>query len=363
MIVPELSGYLTSLGGAEYKGLIISLFTVTAMLSRPFSGKLADRVGRKPVIMFGSMVCLVCSLFYPILTTVSGFLLLRLLHGFSTGFTPTGNTAILADLVPPERRGEAMGFLGTGGTLGMASGPALGGLVANAYGLDAMFYLSSACALLSILIILSVEETLKEKHEVSLALLKFHKRDLFEPRVILPCSIMLLCAYSYGAAFTVLPDFGEFIGIKNKGIIFTFFTISSLLVRLIGGKASDRFGRKPVLTVSTCILATGMFMIAMADSKWMLLTGVMVYGLGQGATSPTLLAWATDLSNPEHKGRGISSLYIFMELGIGVGAFLSGWIYGNNTGNFFITFVICSVLAMLAFLYLIFLKRSSQAPS
>src|ERR1044071_970735 len=74
MIVPELSGYLTSLGGAEYKGFIISLFTVTAMLSRPFSGKLADRLGRKPVIMFGSMVCLICSLFYPILTTVSGFL-------------------------------------------------------------------------------------------------------------------------------------------------------------------------------------------------------------------------------------------------------------------------------------------------
>ena len=363
MIVPELSGYLTSLGGAEYKGLIISLFTVTAMLSRPFSGKLADRIGRKPVIMFGSMVCLVCSLFYPILTTVSGFLLLSLLHVFSTGFTPTGNTAILADLVPAERRGEAMGFLGTGGTLGMASGPALGGLVANAYGLDAMFYLSSACGLMSIIIILTVRETLKEKHPVSFALLKFHKRDLFEPRVILPCMIMILCAYSYGAAFTVLPDFGDFLGIKNKGIIFTFFTISSLLVRLIGGKASDRFGRKPVLRVSTIILGVGMLMIALAQSKWMLLSGVMVYGLGQGATSPTLLAWATDLSADEHKGRGIASLYIFMELGIGIGAFASGLIYGNNTNNFFVTFIICSVLAMLAFLYLILLKRSSQAVS
>ena len=70
MIVPELPSFLSSLGGAEHKGLIISLFTVTALISRPFSGKLADRIGRKPVIIVGSLVCFVCSLMYPLLTTV-----------------------------------------------------------------------------------------------------------------------------------------------------------------------------------------------------------------------------------------------------------------------------------------------------
>jgi len=90
MLIPELPSYLTSLGGAEYKGLIISLFTLTAMVSRPFSGKLADKIGRVPVILFGTMVCFICSLIYPVLTSVSGFLVLRLAHGFSTGFSPTG---------------------------------------------------------------------------------------------------------------------------------------------------------------------------------------------------------------------------------------------------------------------------------
>ncbi|MFM8832448.1 MAG: MFS transporter, partial [Cytophagales bacterium] len=69
MIIPELPDYLTKLGGAEYKGLIIALFTVTAMFSRPFSGKLADRLGRKPVIIFGALVCVLCSLLYPLLST------------------------------------------------------------------------------------------------------------------------------------------------------------------------------------------------------------------------------------------------------------------------------------------------------
>ena len=88
MIVPKLPSFLTSLGGGELKGLIISAFTLTAMASRPFSGKLADTIGRIPVIMIGSIVCLVCSLIYPVLTSVAGFIALRLVHGFSTGFTP-----------------------------------------------------------------------------------------------------------------------------------------------------------------------------------------------------------------------------------------------------------------------------------
>jgi MFS family permease len=59
MLIPELPEYLSKMGGGEFKGLIISLFTLTAGLSRPFSGKLTDKVGRVPVMAFGSLVCFV----------------------------------------------------------------------------------------------------------------------------------------------------------------------------------------------------------------------------------------------------------------------------------------------------------------
>lgn len=357
MIIPELPAYLTKLGGAEYKGLIIALFTLTAMISRPFSGRLADKVGRVPVMMFGSGVCFLCSLVYPILSSVAGFLLLRLIHGFSTGFTPTGQTAYLSDIIPAHRRGEAMGLLGTAGTLGMASGPAIGGTLANAFGLDVMFYCSSAFGILSILILTGIRETLQEKHTFHVSILKVETSDLFEPRVVAPCVVMVLSAYAYGAMFTIIPDFGEFMGIKNKGLLFTYLTIASFLVRLVGGKASDLWGRKPVLRLSTSLIVVSMLIIAFAESKLMLIAGVTLYGFAQGATSPTLLAWATDLSHAHHKGRGIASLYIFMELGIGVGAFMSGLIYSNDAANFAITFSVCSFLAACAFLFLTFSNR------
>lgn len=362
MLIPELPAYLESLGGGEYKGLIIALFTVTALISRPFSGKLADSIGRRPVMLFGALVCLICSFIYPLLTTISGFMLLRLLHGFSTGFTPTGQAAYLGDIIPANKRGEAMGLLGTAGTLGMAAGPAIGGTLANLFGLNVMFYTSSLFGFLSIVILLNIKETLGNKMRFSTNSVKIQRHDLFEPLVLVPCLIMLLYAYSYGACFTLLPDLGEYVGIKNKGLLFTFLTVASLMVRLLAGKASDHYGRVPVLKVSTFLLAASLLIIGLGSEPWHIIVGVSIYGAGQGMTSPTLLAWATDLSNEKFKGRGISSLYIFMEAGIGVGALLSGWIYGNNAANFLITFLICVGLSLSAFLYLVFGKRPIVQP-
>jgi MFS family permease len=359
MLIPELPAYLTALGGAEYKGLIIALFTVTAMLSRPFSGKLADTIGRVPIMLVGAAVCFVCSLFYPLLTSVSGFLLLRLVHGFSTGFTPTGQAAYLGDIIPAEKRGEAMGILGTAGTLGMAAGPAVGGTLANNFSVNLLFYTSSFFALLSMVILLRTQETLRDKKKFSVKAMRIQRADVFEPLVLVPCIIMFLYAYSYGAAFTLLPDLGEFVGIKNKGLLFTFLTVASLAVRLLAGRASDTYGRVAVLKVSTFLLVVSLFVIGVGKEPWHIMLGVVLYGIGQGMTSPTLLAWATDLSDTNNKGRGISSLYIFMEAGIGIGAFASGWMYGNNAANFFVVFSVSMVLSAFAFLYLVAGRRST----
>ena len=160
MILPELPEFLTNLGGADYKGLILSLFTLTAMVSRPFSGKLADTIGRIPVMIVGSVVCVMCSFIYPALTSIYSFFVLRFFHGFSTGFTPTGFTAYIADIVPIDRRGEAMGLLSTFGTLGMAGSPAIGGWISYHYSLDALFYCSSLFGFIAVMIFSGVKETL-----------------------------------------------------------------------------------------------------------------------------------------------------------------------------------------------------------
>lgn len=357
MIIPELPEYLTSLGGEEYKGLIISLFALTALLARPFSGTMADRLGRVPVMVIGSSVCLVMGILYPLFATVWGFLLLRSIHGFSTGFTPTGQAAYLSDIIPVARRGEAMGLLGTAGTIGMASGPAIGGLIANRFSMDILFYSSSATAIASLVVLSGVKETLKTKAKFSASLFRIQRKDIFEPRVLLPCVVMVLAVFAYGTMLTLIPDFGDTVGIRNKGLLFTYFTVSSLLVRLLAGRVSDVYGRRKVLIVSVGLLVISMIIISQGQTARDLIIGISLYGLAHGMTSPTLLAWATDLSDPAHKGRGLSSLYIFMELGIGLGAFVSGLLFNVDPDNFALPFITCAFLSVAAFVILLLAGR------
>lgn len=359
MIIPELPGYLESLGGGEYKGLIIGLFTITAMASRPFSGKLSDSIGRIPVIIVGSVVCFICSLLYPVLSFIAGILFLRLVHGFSTGFTPTGQTAYLADILPADRRGEGMGILGTASMMGMAGGAALGGTIGTYAGLNAVFYCSAVFALLSWFVLLGLRETLQVRKPLHPRLLKITWNDLFEPRVLVPCIVMFLSAYAFGTVITLLPDYSEVVGIRNKGLLFTYFTFASFSVRFIGGKISDVMGRKKVVQISVFVLAVAMALMTNASGKTSLILAVVLYGLAQGITSPTLLAWATDLSDPARKGRGVASLYIFMELGIGLGAVVSGLIFANKDANIFYTFMVASALGFAAVAYL-FVERTSR---
>jgi MFS family permease len=360
MIVPELPNYLSSLGGEDYKGLIISLFTLTAGLSRPFSGKLADKIGRKPVIVFGAIVCFIISILYPIVTSVAGFLLLRFLHGFSTGFTPTGTSAYVADIVPISKRGEAMGIQSLFSSLGMAAGPALGGYIAEAWGLMPMFYCSAFSAILSMLILVQLKETLKDKEKLSFHHFQLKKNEIIEKRVLHPSLILFLTVFSFGIVLTIIPDYSVHLGIKNKGIFFAVFTLASLGIRIIAGKTSDQFGRIPVMKVATICMALSMITIAFATSKFDFILGGILFGCAVGMNSPTISAWTIDLSLEKFRGRALATMYISLEAGIGLGALISGWIYNNQAQNFKLVFLSGAFTAFVAFIYLFFLRHKNN---
>lgn len=352
MIIPELPAYLTSLGGEDYKGLIIALFTLTAGLSRPFSGKLADTIGRRPVMFFGATVCFVAGLLYPFVSSVTSFLALRFFHGFSTGFTPTGNAAYVADVVPFQKRGEAMGILGVAGSLGMSSGPAIGGFVASEYSVEFMFYLSSFVSIASVLIILGMQETLTRKVAFQWGMLKLKRSEIIEPNVIAPAVVLMLTIFSFGIILTIIPDLSVHLGFENKGLFFTVFTLSSLLIRFLAGKASDKYGRVTILKISSLLIAVAMILIAYAETKVLFFTAAVVFGVATGMNSPTLFAWAIDLAHAEKRGKALATIYIFLEIGIGVGAVLSGWVYSNKAEMFEMTFLMGASLAVLGFVTL-----------
>jgi MFS family permease len=354
MIIPELPAYLSSLGGGAYKGLIIGLFTLTAGLSRPFSGKLADLIGRKPVIFIGIMMSVVCGLLYPVLITVGGFLFLRLLHGFSTGFAPTGTSAFIADIVPADRRGEAMGMLGLISNIGTAVGSAIGGEIVRYISIDGMFYVASGSGVLAMLLLLKIEETLAEKRQFEWQMLQLKSDEILEQKVFSPAFVMILGMFSFGVVLTVIPDFSTHLGLENKGLFFTVYVLSSLLMRFLAGKASDLYGRVVVVRWAMAILAIGLLVIAYAETAFVLLAGACIVGISTGMSMPTLFAWTIDLSDAENRGRAFATLYIALEVGIFSGAMTSGWLFANQIQNIPVIFLISAVLAVVAWGYLQF---------
>ncbi len=354
MMIPELPAYLTKLGGGEYVGWIIALFTLTAGVSRPFSGKITDTVGRVPVMAFGSLVCFICGFLYPYLLTVGGFLTLRLIHGFSTGTKPTATSAYVADIVPATRRGEAMGMLGLFTAMGMSLGPAIGSWLATDFSMNIMFWTSSAFALLSIVILLQMTETLVEKQPFRFGLLRLKKDEIFDKAAIPPFIVLLLQSFSSGVVLTVISTFGASMGITNKGLFFTVYTVASLVVRVVFSRSSDRYGRLPVLFISTVVLAFSMVLLILTDSPAWFWTAAVFYGMSWGMNSPTVTAWTADLSDEATRGRAMATMYIALEAGIGLGALGAGWLLNHAAGESGIdaSFAVSGVLALAAVGYL-----------
>ncbi|EDM38431.1 GlpT transporter; possible quinolone resistence NorA protein [Pedobacter sp. BAL39] len=359
MLIPELPAYLSKMGGAEYKGLIIALFTLTAGISRPFSGKLTDTIGRVPVMAVGSLVCFVCGFLYPLLTTVAGFLFLRLIHGFSTGFKPTATAAYVADIVPTERWGEAMGVHSLCFSTGLAIGPAIGSAITDHYSINILFYCSSVFALASIVILANMKETLPGKEKFMFNHLKINRRDIIEWRVIPAVVIIFMSYISYGAILTVISDWSSHLGTSNKGLFFMVFTATSLLIRFVAGKASDKFGRTVIIRLSLLLLALSTVLIACSSSSFMLMSASALYGVATGMLSPSATAWTVDLSDPMYRGKAMATMYIALEAGIGLGALLAGWLFIDDISMIPVTFYCCSAVTILAFFYLHFLYKNT----
>lgn len=362
MMIPELPDYLESMGGKEYIGYIIALFTLTAGFSRPFSGKLTDNIGRVPIMAFGSIVCFVCSGVYPFVHTVSGFLFLRFLHGFSTGTKPTATAAYVADIIPEDRRGEAQGMLGIFTATGMSIGPTIGSYLVTLTNINTMFFTSSAFALCSILILLNMKETLPESHKkpFSLKLFKIGWVDIFEPRVLPAFLVMLLVSFASGVILTLVSDQTKVLGMTNKGLFFTVSTIASLIIRFIFSKSSDKYGRIPILIISAILMIISMIMFAVVDSVTVFVLASILFGFSWGFNTPTLMAWTVDLSHENYRGRALATTYIALEAGIGIGAVFAGYLYKGKIENMAISYYLSAFLAFVALVYLWFKKNACR---
>ena len=147
LLVPVLPFYLKESFECEEGiiGIVLSCYTVSALLIRPFSGYLLDAFARKPLYLLAYFVFTSIFAGYIIGGTLTFFILLRIVHGFAFGTVTVGGNTVVVDIMPASRRGEGLGYYGLANNTAMSIGPMVGLFLHDFLSFDWIF----TCALLS----------------------------------------------------------------------------------------------------------------------------------------------------------------------------------------------------------------------
>ena len=353
LIIPELNGFISNLGAPDKKGLIFSLFTISAAFSRPFSGRIADLIGRKVAMNIGIIICIIVALCYPLAHSVFFFLLLRFFHGFSAGFLPTGATALVTDIIPSNTRGHAMAVFGTFIALGIGVGQSLGSFIYLSSNYNILFLCSASLAVISFACIFFIKESLEDRHSFNLSTLAVNKNDIIEKNVIPAALVMFLTASCSGVIFVVTPDISTYLGIANKGWFFGFYVLSTIIIRLFTGSLSDNIGRRETLVIGCVLLLISMLATGYSDTIIEYSASALLFGVASGITGPTLFAWTADLSPEHRRGIGAGTIFIALECGIMTGSFSTLLLYKSTFESVPIAFNYGVILSGIAIIYLI----------
>ena len=320
LLLPVLPVYALREGVPESAiGLIIGVFALTAMVFKPWVGWLLDWRGRRGLLLAGAAMFAVASLLYPLAHSTAPLLLVRLLHGAGMGLFPTAGVAVVADLAPPERRGEAMGFFGMAANLAMGVGPVVGVALDQQLGFVALCLGGALLAALGTALSLRVAETGTPAPPPP-----FRLGGLFAPAAFHPAAIALALYLTYGAVISFLPLLTQARAAGNPGAFFGLMAAALLVVRARAGQLSDRHGRQAVVLPAMALTAAALGLLAGARSAWGIHAAGLLFGLGFGCAQPALMAWAADRVGPADRGKAMGTFYTAWELGIGGGAILAG---------------------------------------
>ncbi|MEM8603903.1 MAG: MFS transporter, partial [Cyanobacteria bacterium P01_H01_bin.121] len=348
-LLPTLPLYIQSLGGtAGDIGIVMGSFAIGLLCCRPLLGRVADRRGRKLVLLIGTTSVALSPVGYlgvqllasahnaealpeacsqtwcwsTFASAVQPYLLslmiaLRAFHGISVAAFALAFLAIVVDLTPVHVRGEILGYMTLVNPVGLALGPAIGGFIQAAYGYVPLFLVSAVLGGAGFLCAASVQEspplpTTDRNPEQG-----HYWRLLLQPAFYVPSVVLLMIGVAFGTLGTFIPLLIQSTGVPlNPGLFYTAAAIASFTSRIVVGRASDRWGRGVFLSLSQLFFGIAMLILVVADSTPAFLLAGAVEGFGFGMLIPMMAALIADRSQPAARGRTFSLCIAGFDLGI-----------------------------------------------
>jgi len=324
-LLPVLPLYLKDHGADEQIiGFVMGSLAVGILLARSQVSIWADQRGRKMVLLLGMVVSVIAPLGYGLSDAPLWLLVVRAFHGISVAAFTTGFAAIVVDLVPAEQRGEVVGYMSLVNPLGLGIGPALGGYVQAEFGYPPVFWMSTALAVVGLICLLAMGEHPYPVTAPSAAGIPFWSL-LKQRRILTPSVIMLQMGLIFGTVSTFVPLLIKHEQFDvNPGLFYSALALASFLARFGVGRASDRFGRGPFISISLLLYVVAMGLICTTSGVPVLLFAGSLEGLAAGMLFPTILSLVADRSLPEERARTLSLSLGGFDLGIAIAGPLLG---------------------------------------
>ena len=348
-MVPILPVFLSDRFAATESqiGLVLSFYTIAALLIRPFAGYALDAIGRYSIYVISLLLFSTIFFGYVWATSILFVLILRFIHGLTWGSMSSAGSTIAVDLVPLKRRGEGIGIFGLSMTIAMAIGPLIAIAITGDSSYKRLFYSAAGFSFLGLVLALFVRIP-----KITPMKKKFKITSLIEKRA-LPVSLnVFLVSIPYGGIISFIALYGRSIGIDSSGLFFLLIAIGITISRVISGKSFDRFGPKRICILGLVLLIAGLFMLALNQSYFGYHLSALILGFGFGIIMATFQAIANHKIKADKRGAANSTYLTFFDSGIGFGMLLVGYLI--QVMNYSGAFILCGIIEVLALIVFLF---------
>lgn len=340
---------MKELGGTiQQAGMALTLFLVSSIAIRPFSGMIIERFGKANSVRISGFIFVVFALSYLWIDSMWSLLVIRFLHGFWFSILTTVNVPIVNDYIPDHRKGEGMGYFVMSTNLGVVIGPFL------ALSMIQFSSFSTLFAVLALLVavgyvftwLVQIQEhvQLKSSDQASKSA-AIQWRDVIETRVLAISFVALLTAFAYSSVMSFITAYAELKHLlAYTSIFFIVFAVSMLVVRPWVGKVYDRKGPSAVIYPSFICFAIGLVIVSFLTNQWVLWISAVFMGIGYGSVFPCLQTVAIQTVEKARMGHAISTFFALFDIGLAVGSVMMGVLIAYF--GFQATYLFCAVMVL-----------------
>jgi multidrug resistance protein len=323
IIMPVFARRLGEFGaGVQALGWMTTAFALAQLIAAPFLGSLADRIGRRPLVLLSLAAFTLTNIGYLLASSTTTFILVRAMGGALTAGLFPAAMGVVADLVPEDRRGRWIGFIMGGYGAGFVFGPVVGGLLYDAWGFAAPFVASAGIAALAFIAASALVPETRPARVRRRAALRARRTAEIAPQCIQvslwsnlprPLTVFItLLVIEFGGAFAfayIEPQMVFYVydqlgwTTAQFGLVVGIYGLAMVFGQTVLGQLSDSYGRKPLIVIGV-LLNTSLYagMATIQSVAWMTIIA-FISGLGSALMAPALSAYVLDISIPEHRAR------------------------------------------------------------